>query len=219
MPSKVNNIAAPASPKIPTVLEPWSETDKTDVESDTQQLIDVDFTKVRNLQMDSSVCERSTLLAATLDTFRVIDSRLSKVEASGLRSYRLQIRRVFWEDSRISGADFAEATFEDCVFKNCKLDEVNFRSATFHRVQFVDCVLDGADFSNATLSHVTLTGSSLVETNFAAARCASLDVSDIDITQCKGIVGLKGATISNTQLIQIAPLLAAELGFSVKDSA
>lgn len=78
-------------------------------------------------------------------------------------------------------------------------------------------MLRSGDFSNAKLSHVTFSGCDLEQTNFIAADCHDVDVSTEDLTVAKGILGLKGSTISTEQLMQLAPLLATELGFRIKE--
>lgn len=77
-------------------------------------------------------------------------------------------------------------------------------------------MLRQADFSNAKLSHVVFRSCELESANFVLADCSHVDVSTENLAECKGITGLKGATISELQLIQLAPLFASELGFHIK---
>jgi len=117
----------------------------------------------------------------------------------------------------VQSSEFADGSFEDCTFRNVKFDEAGFRFATFKRVRFENCMLRAADFGNARFTHVVFTGCDLTDANFASAHCSSVDIRAQDIVAAKGVLGLKGATISTEQLMQLAPLLAAELGFRLED--
>jgi uncharacterized protein YjbI with pentapeptide repeats len=83
-------------------------------------------------------------------------------------------------------------------------------------VEFVDCVLSEADFSNCKFSSVVFTRCVLVKADFSLATIKSLDLRSSNIAGLNGLLKLNGATISNTQLITIAPNLAAEIGLLVK---
>jgi uncharacterized protein YjbI with pentapeptide repeats len=140
----------------------------------------------------------------------------TRLESAALQAYKANLLRVHTADSRFTGAEFAEGHFEDCVFQGAKFDEAGFRFGTFKRVRFENCMLRQADFSNAKLTQVTFTGCNLEAANFVSAACKDVDVTTEDLTTVKGILGLKGATISEVQLLQLAPLLAVELGFRIE---
>jgi uncharacterized protein YjbI with pentapeptide repeats len=147
----------------------------------------------------------------------VTDADCERVDASALSAYKATLLRVRMRECRFTGAEFAEAQFQDCVFCNVKFDEAGFRFVSFKRVRFEHCVLRQADFSNAKLTHVTFDDCDLAKTNFTSATCDHVDISGEDLRETKGILGLKGSVISAEQLIQLAPFLASELGFHVKE--
>ena len=64
------------------------------------------------------------------------------------------------------------------------------------RVTFVDCTVDELDITGATLTAVDLSG----------ARLRSLI----------GVESLRGAIIGEGQLLDLAPLLAAQLGLEIR---
>lgn len=169
----------------------------------------------KNLQVDNCRIESSTLASAKLNKFDATDAILERLEAAGAQSRQTAILRVQLQNSRFTGADFPEAHFEDCHFKNVKFDEAGFRFASFKRVIFENCVLKRADFSHAKLTKVKFEGCDLELTNFDTVTCVEVDLGSENLSSCQGILGLKGAIITDEQLIQIAPLLANELGFKL----
>lgn len=208
----------PISPRLSPQLDAWDETADTELEVDRATAKGVDFSSAAKLYIDSSRLEGCVLAGAALDKLEMTDTECAKLEAAALQAYKANLLRVVVSDSRFTGAEFAEARFEDCTFRNVKFDQAGFRFAAFKRVRFVDCMLRQADFGSATISHVTFSGCDLEGASFASANCSSVDISTEDLTRVKGVLGLKGATISNEQLIQLAPLLASELGFRIKDA-
>jgi uncharacterized protein YjbI with pentapeptide repeats len=65
-------------------------------------------------------------------------------------------------------------------------------------VEFVDCALKSADFTAATLTDADLRGAT-------------------ELGIAGGLDRLSGAVISTAQLLDLAPVLAAELGIRVED--
>lgn len=209
-------VQAPISPRL-SDLDEWEGKADDLVEIDRSVVRNANFTEATKLNVDASRLEGVSMTGAVLERLELIDSACVRLEGAALQTHKANMLRVHMTDCRLTGAEFAEAEFEDCIFKNVKFDEAGFRFTSFKRVRFENCILRQADFSGAKFSHVTLTGCELEGANFASASCKDLDITSEDLTLTKGLLGLKGATISETQLMQIAPLLATELGFQVAD--
>lgn len=77
-------------------------------------------------------------------------------------------------------------------------------------------MISDADFNNATLKNVEFIGCTITGISFSSARMDNVDLSGSYIENVKGVRNLKGATIGDDQLIQLAPLLAAEAGLKIK---
>ncbi|HSX05749.1 MAG TPA: pentapeptide repeat-containing protein [Candidatus Saccharimonadales bacterium] len=210
-------ITPPLAPRLPTQLDDWNEPIEAELELDGLLVRDANFTDARRISIDGSKLVGVVMAGAVLDKFECSDTELTKLEAAGVQAYKANFLRVTMADCRLTGAELAEATFEDCVFKNVKFDEAGFRFAHFTRVRFENCMLRAADFSNAQLKQVVFTGCDLEMTSFMSANCKAVDVTGEDLAQVKGILGLKGATVSTEQLILLAPLLATELGFVISE--
>jgi len=208
-------IQNPAAPRLTQSLDPWDDAADELVEIDSAIVREADLVSAKRLSVDASRLESVSLTGAVFDTLEITDSECNRLESAAVQAHKATMLRVCMTDCRLTGSEFAEAEFQDCVFRNVKFDDVGFRFVSFKRVRFEGCILREADFSNAKFSHVVMTDCDLEGANFTSASCKDFDVSAEDLTLVKGLLGLKGATISETQLMQLAPLLASELGFQV----
>jgi uncharacterized protein YjbI with pentapeptide repeats len=135
----------------------------------------------------------STGLAET----RWQDATFAAVVIAGAEAYGAQLRNVAFRECKLDSVNFRDAVLADVAFENCLLREVDFGGARLTRVVFTNTRLDKADFSRVTLDDVDLRGAEL----------------NIAITPDS----LRGATITNAQLMAAAPLLAETLGIVVTD--
>ncbi|GGY95549.1 pentapeptide repeat-containing protein [Streptomyces poonensis] len=132
------------------------------------------------------------LAEATLRDVELVDARLG-----GVRAHGSVLERVVIRGGKIDYLNLRGARLKDVVFEDCVLVEPDFGGARLERVEFVECELKGADLSGATLRDVDLR---------AAAR---LEIA-------RGVDRLAGAVISTAQLLDLAPVLAGEMGIRVE---
>lgn len=135
----------------------------------------------------------TNLADATLRDVELTDARLGGAQLHGAVLERVRIR-----GGKIDYLNLRAARLRDVVFEGCVLVEPDFGGARLERVAFADCVLKGADLGGAVLTDVDLRGA------------ASLEIA-------RGVDRLAGAVISTGQLLDLAPVLAAELGVRVED--
>jgi uncharacterized protein YjbI with pentapeptide repeats len=128
-----------------------------------------------------------------------------------------RLRRVCFQDARLVGLDFSEAHIEEVSFKGCKLDYVNFRHSDIEHALFEDCGLNGADFQGARIRATRFGNCQIGEADFSKAEMSSVDLRGSELTLAGSVLTLQGAIIDSRQLIDVAPLLAHELGISVED--
>ncbi|MFJ9816824.1 pentapeptide repeat-containing protein [Streptomyces sp. NPDC101151] len=133
------------------------------------------------------------LAESTFRDVELIDPRLGGTQLHGA-----VLERVVVRGGKIDFLNLREARLKDVVFDSCVLVEPDFAGAHLERVEFVDCALKEADFKGATLKDVDLRGA------------APLEI-------VRGLDRLSGAVISTGQLLDLAPVLAAELGIRVQD--
>ncbi len=208
-------IAKPTPASIPPRLEDWTGPVIEVIELENRKVHGIDLGPTKRLEVESCTIINVQLAGTRFDKLQLGDTALRHIEAAGMHAPEATWLRVTLSDSRLTGADFGEALLEDCVFENVKLDESGFRFATLKRVRFSNCVLRNADFSGAKFAHVSFESCEFEGVNFDNATCTTVDLRDENLSEIKGVFGLKGATVSSEQLVQLAPLLAAEAGLDV----
>ncbi|MET7600631.1 pentapeptide repeat-containing protein [Streptomyces sp. NPDC005481] len=155
----------------------------------------LDETRLANARFLDSVLSNTRGVGTDLAGAMLRDVELLDARVGGVQLHGAVLERVLVRGGKIDYLNLRKARLKDVVFEGCVLVEPDFGAATLERVEFVDCVLKGADFSAATLKDVDL-------------RAAELDIA-------RGVDRLAGAVISPSQLLDLAPLLAAELGLRV----
>ncbi|MEU1178127.1 pentapeptide repeat-containing protein [Streptomyces sp. NPDC005820] len=125
------------------------------------------------------------------------DVELTEARLGGTQLYGAVLERVLIRGGKIDFLNLRQARLRDVVFQGCVLVEPDFGGARLERVEFVDCALKAADFTAATLTDVDLRGA------------AELGIAS-------GVDRLSGAVISAAQLLDLAPVLAAQLGIRVE---
>ncbi|MFJ3672004.1 pentapeptide repeat-containing protein [Streptomyces sp. NPDC090106] len=158
----------------------------------------LDETRLRNVRvLDSRLSGArgvgTNLSEATLRDVEVLDARLGGTQLHGA-----VLERVVVRGGKIDYLNLRGARLRDVVFENVVLVEPDFGGATLERVEFPGCVLKGADLTHATLTDVDLRGAA-------------------EVGIARGADRLSGAVISPVQLMDLAPVLAAEMGLRVED--
>jgi uncharacterized protein YjbI with pentapeptide repeats len=95
---------------------------------------------------------------------------------------------------------------------HCKLGYLNFRSAQLVDVEFVDCTIDELDFGGARATRVAFTNTSIGLLDVARATLLDFDLRGAEFRSIRGVDGLRGATITELQLVELAPIIAGQLG-------
>ena len=97
-----------------------------------------------------------------------------------------------------------------------KLDFVNLRSAVLTDVLISNCIIEELDFGSATIQRLELQNCQIGVLDLANARLKDVDLRSSDFSAIHGIEGLRGATIDDSQLSLLAPILATHLGILVE---
>ncbi|WP_227999993.1 pentapeptide repeat-containing protein [Nocardia australiensis] len=150
-------------------------------------------------------------------------SRFSDVWVRNVRWVGTELADTSWQDAELidgvlAGVDLGGSHLRRVRFEGCKFDSVNFRRAKLRDVSFVDCVLRHPDFGDAELTNVTFPGTMLQGLLLSRARLKKFDLRDaVGVGIADGIDALRGATISHSQLLDLAPDFARAIGIVVVD--
>ncbi|MCD0482452.1 pentapeptide repeat-containing protein [Streptacidiphilus sp. ASG 303] len=154
---------------------------------------------------------------------RMRRARFNDVWLHTVRWVGTDLAQSGWLDAEVvagmlAGLEVYDAELRRVSFHHCKFDSVNLRGAVLRDVVFHDCVLRDVDFAGASLTGAAFPGSVLEGVRFDRARLSRVDLRGAAaLGIAGGLDGLRGATVSSAQLVELAPLLADTLGIAVRD--
>ncbi|GAA0450805.1 pentapeptide repeat-containing protein [Streptomyces stramineus] len=186
---------------------------------DGLEFTDADFVgqDARGARFLDCALRRCALDETRLGRARISDSVLDGVRGVGTDLAEASLRDVEVRDARLGGTQLHGAVLERVLIRGGKIDYLNLRNAKLKDVTFEDCVLSEADFGGAVLERVDFRGCALRRADFTGARMADVDlraVTELDIA--RGLERLSGAVISPSQLLDLAPAFAAQIGVRVE---
>ncbi len=153
-----------------------------------------------------------TITAGKYPFFDLADAIIQELRAPNILCYRGSIIRSCISKGRLTGIQLPDAHITDVVFKNCLLNLANFRKAKFERCIFIDCDLTETDFSNANIHNTLFENCQIDLVEFSNVQCKRVEFLNTNLSQIRGVSGLSGSAITEENLIEIAPLLAASHG-------
>lgn len=168
--------------------------------------------EVQPWRFDTAKVEQCTIMAQTIGSLRIWDSIFVRCDLSANRLFGAGLLRSEFLGCRATGMQMGESTIKDVSFQNCKLNMSSFRKCKIERVVFENCILDDVDFNNATLTDVVFTKCELNRTDFGGSKSLRVDMTTSDIGMIRGVQSLRNVQIRPEQMIQLAPLLCAEIG-------
>lgn len=153
----------------------------------------------------------------TLDETVVRGIRFVETEFTGLNAPVLDAVRSEWRDvsirqSRIGAGEFYDAEFSGVRIEGCKLGYLNFRGSTLRDVLITECTIDELDLGQAKANRVSIRDCRIGTLDVTAAQLSDVDLRGSEFQTVNGVPGLRGATIDDTQLAALAPVLAEQAG-------
>jgi uncharacterized protein YjbI with pentapeptide repeats len=180
--------------------------------------VDRDFTgqDVSDARFLECRLERCSLEGLSMRRTRVIDSLISEVHGSSVDCVD-----SIWRDSKMIGGRLGALTLTAAMWtrvslRGVKLGFVNLAAARLEDVVFEECEIGSLDARSARLRSVIFVDCTVQELNVAEATLTKVDLSGAKLKALVGVESLRGAIVSHDQLIDLAPLLAAELGVEVR---
>ena len=181
-----------------------------------------DGTDFAGAHAESAAFLECSLVGCRLDDAHLEGSRWSECEWERVQGVGLALSDASLVETTLDGCRLAAvsawgSTWRDVTVRGGKVDFLNLRGANLRGVAFVDCVVVELDLTETTVAGLTFEGCTLVEPTFGRGQYAGLDLSGAVLRAPRGLAGLKGATLSRPQVIELADLLAAELGIRIAD--
>ncbi len=146
----------------------------------------------------------------------VVGSVLDGIEVVGLDASGSSWWNVEISGSRIGSGELYDSMWRGVTFTRCKLGFLNLRNAQLSDVAFVDCVMTDIDLSRATATRVAFPGSRIGRIELAGSKLSDVDLRAAELGEVADLEGLRGASITFDQLLDLAPRLAVRLGIRVE---
>jgi len=169
-----------------------------------------------SVRLSEVALRRVDLSETRLRALSLVDVLASAVNAANGLWSGVRTSRVSFERCNLVGLDLSDGELSGTTFSECKLDLANLRLSRLRDVVFSGCALHGTDFYGASLRTVRFVGCELHETDFTQASLETVDLRSSALVDIRGAGSLRGATVDASQLIDLAPSLAGELGIRVE---
>ncbi len=214
-----------AGPKPPKLVSPRlgsldtvdpAELASGEMRSD-ERYVDADF-GVLDLGSTSFVgCsfERVRLTDPTLRGAQFADCTFADLDAPVLSAPRSSWRSTTVTSSRIGSGEAYESTWRSVLIEGSKINYLNVRSAEWRDVVLRDCVIDELDLSYARVNRLAVQRCRIGTLDVSHANLVDVDLRGASLATVNGLGGLAGAWINQTQLLELAPLLAGHLGIGI----
>jgi uncharacterized protein YjbI with pentapeptide repeats len=156
-----------------------------------------------------------------LDEASLRHSRFSECLVSEPHASSLDVADSTWRDTLVTspriGALLAVGTSWSGVrVRGGKIDLLDLNGAKLADVVIEGTVIEELDLGTAQARWTRLVGCDIGVLDVTGARLTEVDLSGSTIREVRGIEGLRGATISPSQLLELAPALAAHVGLKVR---
>jgi uncharacterized protein YjbI with pentapeptide repeats len=151
-----------------------------------------------------------------LSAVRLIDCRLQNLDVAVLLAARPMWRNVVLRASRVGSAELYDGEWASVRVSGCRLGYLNFRHSTLTDVELNGCRIAELDLSGATVTQLRFVDCDVETLTIGGARLKDVDLRGARISVISGISAMAGTIIDETQLVELAPLLAAEAGITVE---
>lgn len=212
-PPKLTPIRLPdLTPAEPNELVPHGTAEL--IKLDSRDLSGRDLT---GIEIADALFVNVTAHQTRLRSARIVDTIIDRMDAPVLTAPGISFRDVEITESRITSAEFYDASWRSVHFTGCKLGYLNLRSAEIHDLLFTDCTIDELDIAGAKLHRVAFENTRITTLEAHHATHTDTDLRGASISRINGIEGLRGAAMNQSQVADLAATLAAMIGIRTTD--
>lgn len=167
--------------------------------------------------IEGSVLSNVDLSGAKLGPLTLSDVSMRQVDLSNASLQQVVARRTEWETCRAIGVRLSVELAADLSIVDCRLDYSTVHlekvkgAAVFERCTFREATISG-DVSNTLFLDCDFAG-----TEFRVRKATKCDLRTSRLSGARGLLTLKGATISMEQAVGVSAMIASEAGLIVAD--
>lgn len=182
---------------------------------------DKDFAKdersTESVELSKAFKNKDEVEAGSYRYIDISDCELSNWILNTVICFRSSIVRTVIDSGQLTGLQLPEGNFLDFTLKNSKANLSNFRNSKFKLCHIIETDLSEADFSGSKFTKVRFEGCMLDKADFSNCVFDYVEFIDCSLATINGLASFKGVSISEQNLIEISPILAAELGIKIQD--
>jgi uncharacterized protein YjbI with pentapeptide repeats len=188
---------------------------------------DYDAVRFAGLDLRGQSADDAAFLACafercSLDEVSMRRARISECRFDELHATSLDATDSMWRDTLVGvrrvGALLAiGASWSSVRVRGGRLDLLDLSGAKLHGVAFEDCTIGELDLGTADAREISFEDCEIELLDATGARLAGANLAGASIAGVRGVAGLRGATITPDQLLDLAPQLAAHIGLKVRE--
>lgn len=176
--------------------------------------VDLSFASLEECVVPAAAVDALALRGATM-----VDVELSDLRAVTVGARDATIRRVRIVGGRIGTLDLADARVAELELRDVRVDYLSFAGARVEDTLLAGCDIRALDLPHAELGRVAFDGCRADELDPRGMRATDLDLRGLDLLSCTDVLALRGATLTEDQVRQLAPAFALAAGIHVRDGA
>ncbi|HEY2644187.1 MAG TPA: pentapeptide repeat-containing protein [Galbitalea sp.] len=161
------------------------------------------------------VLESTTLTDTGLRGTRFVDSALIDAFATSLVAARSSWRGSLIQNPRWGSAELFDSVLENVQVIGGKIDFLNLRGAKLSDVLIEGATITELDLGGVTATRLAIRNCRIETIDFTRANCTAVDLRESTFARVNGIEGMRGTILSEVQLADLAPVLAAQLGIEI----
>ena len=177
--------------------------------------VDLSGGQAQDARFIDCVVDAADLDELRLDRAHVIDTRFGTCHAGTLHAPDSRWRDVTVQDCRLGAVQAHGAVLTRVTIAGGKLDYLNLRGARVENLRLVGVTVGDLDLSSARVAGLVLEDCRVRRLDVQGATLREVDLRGAEMSRIDGPAGLKGARISEHQLLELASVFAAHLGVTV----
>ena len=175
------------------------------------------------------------LAGQSADDAAFLGCRLGRCGLDGVSMRRARIAECLLDELRATSVDAADSIWRDTLVtvrrvgallaigaswssvrvRGGRIDLLDLSGAKLRGVALEGCAVGELDLGTAEARDISFEGCEIELLDVTGARLVAADFTGATIGGVRGVDGLRGATITPAQLVDLAPQMAAHLGLKV----
>ncbi|MEV4775069.1 pentapeptide repeat-containing protein [Microbacterium sp. LWH12-1.2] len=146
----------------------------------------------------------------------ILDVAMTDMRVASLKLRNSGIRRLRITGGRIGTLDLSGARIAELELRDVRIDYLNLGTARAEDLEVTGCSIRAIDMPQAELTRVRFTSTRSDEVDPRGMRATHVDLRGLDALAYLDANSLRGTTLTEFQVQQLAPTIAAGLGIQIK---